>query len=297
MNQGRKDIETALHYAASNGFAEIVKTLIYAGAAVNKIGKKDRTALMFAAEGGHDKCVESLIKGGADVNLVDSKRDTALHMASSGGYPKCVNHLVNTGANVNVRGNSRTPLTEAIYNGHDKCVDLLIKSGSDVNQRLPLLLAAKKRYYKCMDVLTQAGAVVNSDIDSALLRAVEGGHYRCVDSLIKDGADVNIGWPDRHLSRTSLLIAAVIAILPGTVTKSWSFYYSNSSLYYALRRGHNKCVKLPIEAGFEDWGTTASLNEAERDSLENVVLLMREGVAVSPGDNFEGVFTEAVNMK
>jgi len=73
---------SALIYAAEQGFTEIAKLLIIAGADVNIKNAHGYTALMFAAGKGFTEIVKLLIDAGADKNIKDRRGHTALSMAS-----------------------------------------------------------------------------------------------------------------------------------------------------------------------------------------------------------------------
>ena len=288
VNQSNEFNNSALNYAAAGGYEGIVQALVEAGANVNTLGYSKSTPLMWAAEGGNEICVQSLIRGGADVNIRDKEQCTALIMAATKGSQECVDLLVKAGANVNVKGRGTTPLIEAAGGGYDECVDLLIKSGASVNkwgiyEMTPLFVAAARGHGKCLNLLIQAGANVKSNGGSCVIVAAEEGHYECVDQLIKAGADVNFGAPNRaavHFAAKEGHHKCVKLLLDSGARVKTSGYYQ-TPLHFAVRRGHQECVTLLLEAGGEEWGTKALVYEAEREELENVVFLLRLGVAVS----------------
>src|SRR3954471_7053283 len=69
VNAAQGDGMTALHWAAMKNDAELVQTLLYAGAnvrATTRIG--GYTALLLAARNGSAEAIAPLARGGADVN-------------------------------------------------------------------------------------------------------------------------------------------------------------------------------------------------------------------------------------
>jgi len=113
---------TPLFYSASNSNVEMIKLLGSRGADVNHAGRTGASALTYAAIGGLDQTALTLIDAGAEVD----------HKEHDG----------------------RTPLMEAIINGHLSTADKLLQnhdatpllSGADVNARdntgeTPLILA------------------------------------------------------------------------------------------------------------------------------------------------------------
>ncbi|MFQ5816385.1 MAG: ankyrin repeat domain-containing protein [Terriglobia bacterium] len=76
--RGQLNGTTALMVAASNGHAEVVRTLLEAGADVDArteggmpapLNVRGMTALLGAAGGGHTDVVQALLDGGAEDNL------------------------------------------------------------------------------------------------------------------------------------------------------------------------------------------------------------------------------------
>jgi len=89
---------TALIAAAHRGNVEVVRTLIYAGAPLDRVNNLGWTALLEAVvlgNGGkdHTAVVAALVKAGADPNIADRQRKTALAHARSRGYGEMVRLL------------------------------------------------------------------------------------------------------------------------------------------------------------------------------------------------------------
>src|SRR6516165_10652526 len=116
VNAAQGDGMTALHWAALNGDAELVQTLIYAGAnvrATTRLG--GYTPLFMAAEGGYAQVIDALLKAGADVKTTAVTGITPLMMAAISGDAPSVKRLLDGGANANARETERgqTALTFA----------------------------------------------------------------------------------------------------------------------------------------------------------------------------------------
>ncbi|NJN21863.1 MAG: ankyrin repeat domain-containing protein [Leptolyngbya sp. RL_3_1] len=72
---------TALTYAARDGFTDIAELLIDYGAEVNWVDGEGVTPLILAAFKGHTELVALLLNHGADVNVIDQWDRTALDYA------------------------------------------------------------------------------------------------------------------------------------------------------------------------------------------------------------------------
>jgi ankyrin repeat protein len=94
---------TALIAAAHLGHAEVVRTLIKAGAPLNHVNNLGWTALIEAivlGDGGarHTDTLNALVAAGADVNLADRNGQTPLTLARRRGHAEMVRILERAGA-------------------------------------------------------------------------------------------------------------------------------------------------------------------------------------------------------
>jgi uncharacterized protein len=94
---------TALIAAAHEGHAEVVRTLIAAGAPLDHVNNLGWTALIESivlGDGGrhHTDTLAALVKAGANVNIADRNGVTPLQMAKSRGYREMVQTLEAAGA-------------------------------------------------------------------------------------------------------------------------------------------------------------------------------------------------------
>lgn len=162
------NLDTSLLKAATNGYQDIVKILISAGANVNSITKFGRTPLMLAAFNGHTETVNVLLEAEAKINLADFNRQTALMWASRNGHIQVTHLLLEKGANVNIQSmkENKTALIEACKNGHLEIVRMLLNAGakpnlSDSNKRTPLMFAYKNLQEGIIQLLMDSGANPN----------------------------------------------------------------------------------------------------------------------------------------
>lgn len=102
----------ALHYAAENGAAPLVKRLLAAGARPNLQNGKGYTPLHAACEAKQVKVVRALLAAGADPNLRDSYGFSALHSTAIKGSVTVARVLLKAGAD----------RTHEVIEGYDKVV-------------------------------------------------------------------------------------------------------------------------------------------------------------------------------
>ena len=102
----------------------------------NVTSRYDGTALIAAAHLGHADIVKSLIKAGAPLDHINNLQWTALieSIVLGDGGPRHIatlQALVEAGANVNIRdGRGNSPLTLARQHGYTKMADILIAAGA-----------------------------------------------------------------------------------------------------------------------------------------------------------------------
>ena len=135
VNAAQGDGMTALHWAAMKNDADLVQTLLFAGAnarATTRIGAY--TPLLLAAKNGSADVIAPLAKAGADVNAATSNGTTPLMFAAASGDVAAVQALVDRGADVNAKESVRglTPAMFAAASNRAAVLDLLAKKGADL---------------------------------------------------------------------------------------------------------------------------------------------------------------------
>ncbi|KAK7007584.1 ankyrin repeat-containing domain protein [Favolaschia claudopus] len=108
------DQSTPLHYAASEGNTEIVKSLISHGALFDVVDNEDMLAMHHAAEYGHYPVIQILIDFGNDIDCKSHLGLTALHYAAKHDQRETVVFLVEQGADI-CQGNPPLPRPAPLF--------------------------------------------------------------------------------------------------------------------------------------------------------------------------------------
>ena len=114
-------------FAAFNGHAPVVKTLVDAGADVNAQDITGSTALMFAASGPFTETVQLLLDSGAEINMVDNNEHfSALMWAAAEGQAEAVKLLLKNKADTTLKDiDGDTAESFAAKAGHAEVVAIL----------------------------------------------------------------------------------------------------------------------------------------------------------------------------
>jgi ankyrin repeat protein len=186
---------TALHYAAANGYTELIQPLLDLGFDIEAKDNCERTPLMLASSCySKPESVLLLLKAGANVDARNKNDSTALHYAAINGKADAISFLIDYKANIKARNaggdtplhNARTPAAIALlYYGADieaknnlletpihcasdwgtkETVLVFIKAKADINAKdsnnqTPLMRAAKRVRPEIVEVLLAAGAI------------------------------------------------------------------------------------------------------------------------------------------
>ena len=130
VNAAQSDGMTALHWAATQGDAELATVLLYAGAnvqATTRLG--GHTPLHLASQAGHTAAIETLVNGGASVSATTTSGATPLMHAAAAGHVNAVWGLLEHGADLNATesANDQTALMFASALDRARVVWLLLK--------------------------------------------------------------------------------------------------------------------------------------------------------------------------
>ena len=193
---------TALMWAASEGYLDIAKLLINCGANVNAKNDAGYTALMFATEGDRRDIVIALLDAASlDRSCVSDRnnfQETLLMTTSRHGQTDLVQRLAQMGAEINATNKiGDTALYLAAERGHLYSVKALCELGAEVNTTnlggwTPLMMASALGSLEIMEILLQYKAdhrPKNNWNGSALSEARKSFRSnQAVEILIRAGA-------------------------------------------------------------------------------------------------------------
>lgn len=228
VNASAADGSTALEWAVQRDDAQMVDTLIRAGANVRATNAFGVQPVAIAAEKGNTEVLRLLLSAGADPNAGLSEGETALMTAARTGTVAPIQLLLDHGAKVNARdGRGQTALMWAAARNNAGAIGLLVKAGADMNLRTnnpprgrgaettifnspaptgftAFLFAVRAGATDAARAMLDAGADINdklSDGESALVVATANAHWQLASLLLDRGADPNLagaGWNALH---------------------------------------------------------------------------------------------------
>ena len=142
VNIGENHDIVPLHWAAMNGYVNMVKFLLEKGANIHSRDKHGRTALLWAISRSpisleHEDIIKLLVDGGTNIDLIDNRGYTALMYAVSKGCKRMIKLLLDAGADINIRSNTlgATVMQIALRDGQQDIIDLLKKYRSTIEHR------------------------------------------------------------------------------------------------------------------------------------------------------------------
>jgi uncharacterized protein len=241
---------TALMFAAKQGFDQVVELLLQQGVDPNRAGGKFAvTPLMLAASAGHVNVAQRLLAAGANPKTANADGSTALMAATLAGSVETVNLLIAAEAEVNaIDRDGDSPLNIAILKNQPEIVRQLLSAGADVSG-VPLLLVPAPGDVGLIEALISGGAAVDArdaEGNSLLLRAAELGYHQAIEPLLKAGAKIDIanqeGW-------TPLLAAAAAGhdriiqqLLAAGADPNCLTQEGDNALHLAAIEGHDAAV-------------------------------------------------------
>lgn len=219
--------ETALHRAAGEGRLEVVERLLAAGARIDVQTKEGRTPLMSAASGASLPIVNLLVERGAMLDAKDNEGKTALNVANS---EEMILFLLSRGAQICTDKWHQSPLTRALWVGHERAVEALQRAGAKAG----LLDAILMNDFVAVRKLFAQGAKASDygpDKDAVLLKAAERASIEVVEAVLNARLS-----PKPHNDPLSLaLLRAVEGPLIDSVRAKMKLWYGTEQHARTLR--------------------------------------------------------------
>lgn len=136
VNASQGDGMTALHWAARNADADLVRMLVYAGARREATTRNGAfTPLHLAARTGNVAVVKALLDAGANANAATTAGGvTPLHYAAAQGDADVVAALLDKGAHVDAKEGAwaQTPIMWAAAYDRVAAIDVLVRHGAQL---------------------------------------------------------------------------------------------------------------------------------------------------------------------
>jgi uncharacterized protein len=285
--------ETPLMTAARVGSLASVKSLLARGAAVDaKDERRGQTALMWAAAEGHADVVQTLIELGSDFRLRLSSGFTPLLFAVREGHRDVVRLLLKAGSDVNQtvpmdrkRGYGgrlppagASPLLLAVTNAHFQLAADLLDAGADPNANLT--------GYTVLHAITSVRKPGVGDNDPAPEGSGTMSSIELVKKLVAAGANVNARMTRRaNLANTRLNEIGATPFMLAALTADAELLQTLAALGADPKLGNaDNSTPLMAAAGLatrspgEDAGTEAEVLEALR-------VLLNLGADINAVDN------------
>ncbi len=305
--------QSAYLIATSEGYLELLRLTLQAGARVNDKDSWNGTGLIRAAERGHGLVVGELLRAGVDRNHVNRIGYQAIHEAVWLGkdtptYATTIRVLAAGGVRLTDTSPSAglTPLQMARERGFsrlEKVLSTVITSGRPADPDKSLIRAAETGDADAVAVALRAGADIEARDGrdrTALLLAAAADHVPVADVLVAMGADAD-ALDDRH--DTPWLVTGVTgsvrmleSLLPANPDLSVSNRFGGLSPIPAAERGHVAYVRRVVDTGVDldhvnDLGWTALLEaiilgDGGADHQEIVRILLDAGAdpGIADGD-------------
>lgn len=201
--------------AVRQGDAAAVRTLVRAGADVNRPEGDGATALHWATYADSAELVRMLLGAGASVAAANDLGVTPLHLAAANGNTDILALLLERGAGPNApTASGVTPIMEAARSGRADAVRLLLAHGAEVDaresarQQTALMWAVSRRHADIVQVLLENGADLRARTEARPVTVMlDRGPRRAVKTSMADAHQVQVG------GTTPLLLAAQVGCL------------------------------------------------------------------------------------
>jgi ankyrin repeat protein/mono/diheme cytochrome c family protein len=265
LNARDADGNTALHWAARQGDARLVRELLAHGAPATPTNYVGATPLLYAV--GNVDSVKMLLDSGAEVNRPSKFGTTPLIAAAR--YPQSsavVRLLLERGADPQANRTSRFNALEGAANAGDlESFKLLLAAGLKPEN---VISPAMMGHREIVEAALNAGADIQKDgghAGHALNFALYGHQPEIARLLIQRGADLNLRSPQGEHQTPPILWAAynesgdasvARLMIEKGVDANMSSALGDSALDWARARNNTALEKVLLEAGAREGSAT-----------------------------------------
>ena len=291
---------TAMQMAARLGHYNLVTFLLEAGVeADSRSSQRGKTALICSLEEGYQDIARLLIEAGADVNTASALRYTALRIAVMDGLDESVDRLLRAGADANTAsGIGFRALQIAATDGSDGSVDRLLRAGADVNGAIEttataLVLGIRHRRTNIVRRLLEADADVN--IDHPLEEAAATNQIAMAKMLLDRKADpiavTSLGEYYSPPMETAVLKGhtEMVHLLLDLLDAGTNLQVMDCPLVVAAGGNHLKIEEILLAAGADPDAAyrdhRALIDAVELGHQESVCLLLEAGADPNKPDH------------
>ncbi|XP_033761299.1 serine/threonine-protein phosphatase 6 regulatory ankyrin repeat subunit B-like [Pecten maximus] len=188
------------HYAADDGYCQMLDVLIRRGVNVDTLDITSKTPLMKAVRNNKTDAVLRLLRAQCNINITDRNSDMALHYAARNGCADVLDILISAGSLIDVQNYwGRTPLMETVCYNHKDAVARLLKASCDLNRRefktgdTALHIAIKRNYTEVVGLLLAAGSrhdIYNHQGETAAYDAVVSNKVEIIRLMVIHNCDL-----------------------------------------------------------------------------------------------------------
>ncbi|CAL8067963.1 unnamed protein product [Calicophoron daubneyi] len=288
---------TPLHFAASEGHYEVVKSLVEGQAAVDEPDTFGITPLLWSVYNNHKNVAVYLMEHGAKYTKTSKQGHTIVHFIAHSGAAGILKHLYKKCRTLKIDQkdqNGQTPFLVAATRGNQLLMEVFKHENCNVGtkdkqQRTALHLAAWKGHANVVSYLLQLPAVQKlidePDIEgrTALHLALSANQPECVRLLLLAGANANIGSQKVDLPMIAAsrkgYHACIDALLLGGVNKETRTQNGNQAMHIATLSNLPETIYFLTSRGFDlearnDRAQTPLLLGVEQCKLEAVDALL-----------------------
>lgn len=295
LEQRNEAGSTPLHVACENGFVDIARYLVEAGADIGAGDNENSRPIHVAALGGSVEILGMLLELGEQFDVRDDNGMTPLLFTGYRGSADAFRFLVEHGADVNARSDrGSTMVHSAAYGGNLEMLEYLLERGVSADQPpdgyglTPLAAAAVRCHPDVVRRLAEAGAPIAPAYEGAqqpLLMAVSRDCRAVVELLLDSGLDVN-RMVDDHNPLCTAAMMGKLEIVQMLVGRGADLDFKDASgrtpVYYAVESDDPAIVQYLLEQGCRadvpnTEGNTPLMKAADLGKADAVAALLRSG--------------------